>query len=278
VAELDKERKEKLTITLGTAIPGLLLLSKKAQAQAPSGGGTGITPTPPSPPPPPPPPPPAPPAPTVTLTADKTVLTEDDRAGLTIVVSGPPPNMTGAQYWVKYANTNAIVDSCFGFIPLSQLSYPLTIAQVIPELVYYDSTVNNYLISLPIGTYDIVACFGDPNPICSSPITITRNANGYLRNASLVSASRQDDGTIEVVVDIDADPGTYNLVALCYDYPGYPGCSADSGPAKTFLAKGGGTFTFYGPKPYEVYMKVQTVHLIVNHPGDKSITTNSVSV
>jgi len=210
--------------------------------------------------------------PQVTISANRTEIYENETATLTMVVSGPPPGMTGAQYRFKEAGTNEIVDSCFGFIQLSALKYPLTISEVVREMVYYEPTTDNYMISLPIGTHRIVACFGDPIQVCSSPITITRKANGYLRNASLVSASRMSDGSIKVVVNIDADPGTYNLVQLWYDYPGFPG------PAKSFLAKGGGTFTFYGPKPYEAYMKLPQVHLVVNHPGDKQLTTNSLPV
>jgi len=210
--------------------------------------------------------------PQVTISSNKTEIYENETATLTMVVSGPPPGMTGAQYRFKEAGTNEIVDSCFGFIQLSALKYPLTISEVVREMVYYEPITNNYMISLSIGTHRIAACFGDPIQVCSSPITITRKANGYLRNASLVSASRMSDGSIKVVVDIDADAGTYNLVQLWYDYPGYPGI------AKSFLAKSGGTFTFYGPKPYETYMKLSQVHLVVNHPGDKQLTTNSLPV
>ncbi|MGC8564783.1 MAG: hypothetical protein ACP5LZ_07870 [Fervidicoccaceae archaeon] len=271
--------KNKNIVSVAGILGGLALLSmsnKTSQTYASDPPVPSYVPPPPSPPSPPPPPPSPPPA-SVTLSVGRTPIGEDQTVGASVSIDSYPYDTTnGLDVYLLYNNTNTIVANDFVHIP-PPIRLPTTVNFIIPEMVFQDPTLPQnyqYMISVPIGTYTIIAqvsSYGQP-AVYSNTATIIRNANGYLHDAHLLNAYRNENGNIVLSLDVNADANTYMLAQIYYVYPNYPGV------AMNYRLIGGGTYTIVAPVPYEQYMKLSGVYVEVNHPGDKVITTETLKV
>jgi hypothetical protein len=279
-------KKNKDILSVAGMLGGLALLSmssKTTKVYASDNPVPSYVPPPPSPPSPPPPPPP-PPKSTVTLSVDKTIIREDETALATINIDSYPYNTSqGLDINLIDYNEKYLIGNCGYHIPPGYVKFPMTAGCTIRELVFQDPLWPQnyqYFVCIPIGTSTIIAqisSYGQP-AVYSNTVNITRTANGYLYDAHLLEAYRNENGNIVVTIDVNADPNTYMLVLIYYIYPYDIIHPQELSPAMAYRIIGGGTYTIVGPVPFEQYEKVQAVNVAINHPGDKVITTETLKV
>ncbi|MGC9115763.1 MAG: hypothetical protein ACP5HH_07190 [Fervidicoccaceae archaeon] len=230
-----------------------------------------------------PPPPPSPPKSAVTLSIDKTIIREDEIALAFIDIDSYPYNTSQGLDVSLIYDEYYLVGFDTGHIPPGFVKFPINAGFTIHEMVYPEPAFPErykYMVSLPIGTHNVMAAvssYGQP-AVYSNIVTMVRTPNGYLYDAHLLDAYRNENGNIVLSLDVNADPNTYMIAFIQYLYPRDFINPKDIGVAMDYRLIGGGTYTIVGPVPFEQYEKMRAVNVVVNHPGDKIITTETLYV